>query len=154
MSILVQKNKDQSFPDLGSPCFAICHWNLEHRNLWVWLSEFFRTQALCRIMGYRRDNFVSNNRLLRETGMNQVTCMIRQRQLRLFGHVVRFPRSDPFSRVILEEISLAWIRPRGRTPVTRLKRIDDHWWELGRNSQCTLLWVNIMLTTYFLAVMI
>ena len=40
----------------------------------------FSTRALRRIMGYRWDNFVSNDRLLHETGIgHQVTCMIRQR---------------------------------------------------------------------------
>ena len=92
----------------------------------------FSTPALRRIMGYRWDNFVSNDRLLRETGVaHQVTCMIRQRQLRLFGHVARYPESDPVSRVISEEINPAWRKPRGRPPVTCLQRIDGHCRELG-----------------------
>ena len=70
----------------------------------------FSTRALHRIMGYRWDNFVSNDRLLRETGIaHQVTCMIRQCQLRLFGNVVRYPESDPVSRVISKEIGPALV---------------------------------------------
>ena len=54
----------------------------------------FSTRALRRIMGFRWDNFVPNDRLLYETGIDhQVTCMIRQRQLQLFGHLARFPGS-------------------------------------------------------------
>ena len=91
----------------------------------------FSTRALRRIMGYRWDDFVTNERVLREAGMSQVTCMIRQRQLRLFGHVARFPESDPVSRVISQRISPAWRRPRGRPPVTWLQRIDGHCREMG-----------------------
>ena len=43
--------------------------------------------------------------------------------------MARFPGSDPVSRVISEEISLAWRRPRGRQPVTWLQRIYSHWWD-------------------------
>ena len=94
--------------------------------------NYFNTRALRRIMGYRWDNFVSSDRLLRETGIaHQVTCMIRQCQLRLFGHVARYPESDPVSRVITKEVSRAWGRPRGRPPVSWLQRIDGHCRELG-----------------------
>ena len=87
----------------------------------------FSTRALRRIMGYRWDNFVPNDRLLHETGIDhQVTCMIRQRQLRLFGHVARFPESDPVSRVISKKVSRDWRRPRGRPPVSWLQRIDSY----------------------------
>ena len=91
----------------------------------------FSTRTLCRIMGYRWDNFVSSDRLLLETGMSLVTCMIRQHQLRLFGRVGRFSGSKPVSRVISEEIILDWRRPKGRSPVTWLQGIDRHCQELG-----------------------
>ena len=87
----------------------------------------FSTRSLRRIMGYRWDNFVPNDRLLHETEIDhQVTCMIRQRQLRLFGHVARFPESDQVSRVISKKVSRDWRRPRGRPPVSWLQRIDGH----------------------------
>ena len=96
----------------------------------------FSTRALRRIMGYRWDNFVPNDRLLHETGIgHQVTCMIRQRQLRLFGHVARFPESDPVRRVISMEVSRDWRRPRGRQPVSWLERIDCHCRELGLSGR-------------------
>ena len=101
------------------------------------LQNFFSTRALCRIIGYPRDNFVSNNRVLSETGMSQVICMIRQRRLRLFVHMARFPGSNPVSRGISEEISPTWKRPRGRLLMTWLQRIDCHCWELGlRKGAC------------------
>ena len=82
--------------------------------------KYFSTQALRRIVGYRWDNFVSNDRVLPETGMGMVTCMIQKHQLRLFGHVVRFPGSKTVSRVISEGISRAWRRTRGRSPMNWL----------------------------------
>ena len=53
-------------------------------------------------MGYRRDNFFTNERVLHETERRRVTYMIR-----LFGYVARFQESYPVSRVISERISLA-----------------------------------------------
>ena len=60
---------------------------------------YFSTRALHWLMGYRWDKFFSNEKVLQKiTGMSLVTCMIRQRQLRLFGPVLRHPESDPLSR--------------------------------------------------------
>ena len=78
-------------------------------------------------MGYCWNNLAS----MIETGMRQVTCMIRQRQLRLFRHVASLSGSDPVSRVISEEISPAWRRPRGQPAVTWLQRTDGQCRELG-----------------------
>ena len=49
----------------------------------------FSILTLRRIMGYPWDYAVSNNRVLRETWMSQVTCMIRQYrfQYRLAGYL-------------------------------------------------------------------
>uniref|UniRef100_A0A8C4Q8Q3 Uncharacterized protein n=1 Tax=Eptatretus burgeri TaxID=7764 RepID=A0A8C4Q8Q3_EPTBU len=47
----------------------------------------FGTRSLRRILGYHWSDFVSNERLLRETRMRFVTCIVRERQLRLYGHV-------------------------------------------------------------------
>ena len=68
----------------------------------------FITRALRRIMGYRWDSFISNERFLYETIISQANCMLRQHHLRLFGHVARFLVSNPVSRIIAEDISLAW----------------------------------------------
>uniref|UniRef100_A0A8C4Q5Z7 Endonuclease-reverse transcriptase n=1 Tax=Eptatretus burgeri TaxID=7764 RepID=A0A8C4Q5Z7_EPTBU len=40
----------------------------------------FGTRSLRRILGYRWSDFVSNERLLRETRMRFVTCIVRERQ--------------------------------------------------------------------------
>ena len=62
----------------------------------------FGTIALRRILGYRWSDFVSNDRLLKETGLRYVTCMVRERQLRLLGHVGRFAESDPAHKALFE----------------------------------------------------
>jgi hypothetical protein len=54
----------------------------------------FVTRSLRRIQGYRWNDFVPNQRLLSETEMRPATCLIRERQMRLFGHVARLPMVD------------------------------------------------------------
>jgi len=45
-------------------------------------------------------DYMSNERLLRETQMIFVTCIVRERQLRLYGHVAHFPDADPAHRIL------------------------------------------------------
>ena len=52
--------------------------------------DSFGTRCLRRILGYRWSDFVSNEQFLRETQMRFVTCVVRERQLRLHGHVAPF----------------------------------------------------------------
>ena len=56
-----------------------------------WTLNSFGTSSLRRILGYRWSEFVSNERLLREIQMRFVTCIVREHQLQLYGHVTRFP---------------------------------------------------------------
>ena len=60
----------------------------------------FGTRSLQRILGYRWSDFVSNERMLRETQMRFVTCIVREHQLRLHGHVARFPDGDPAHQIL------------------------------------------------------
>ena len=123
----MQKNKGQAVLGTGSPCLAIWQQNLEHRASEHSNLNYFGTQALRRIIGYRWDNFVSNDRLLCERGMRLVTCMIQESQLRIFGQVERFPKSNPVGRVISEEISPASRRTRGRPGGRELMVIAGSW---------------------------
>ncbi len=52
----------------------------------------FDNECLRRIMGYRWFDFVSNRRLLRETDSRPIICTVRERQLRLYGHVARYSK--------------------------------------------------------------
>ena len=53
--------------------------------------DSFVTTSLRRIFGYRWQDHVSNQKVLDRAEMGRVTCLIRERQLRFYGHVARFP---------------------------------------------------------------
>ena len=69
----------------------------------------FGTRSLRRILGYRKSDFVSNKRLLGETQMRFVTCIVHEHQLRLYGHVARFP--DPAHQILSAREPREWKRP-------------------------------------------
>ena len=60
-----------------------------------WRLDSFGTRTLHQILGDRWSDFVSNERLLRETRIRFDTCIVCERQLWLYGHVAHFPDSDP-----------------------------------------------------------
>ena len=51
---------------------------------------------------------------VRESWMRPITCMIRERQMRLYGHVARFPVSDPAGRILSAREPAGRTRPVGR----------------------------------------
>ena len=65
-----------------------------------WRLNYFGTMSVRRILGYRWSDFVSNERLLRETQMRFVTCIVREHPLWLYGHVARFPDADPAHQIL------------------------------------------------------
>ena len=71
--------------------------------------------SLWRILGYRWSDFVSNERLLRETQMRFVSFIVRVHQLRLYGHVARFPDADPAHHLLSAREPREWRRPMGDT---------------------------------------
>ena len=83
----------------------------------------FGARSLRRILGYRWSDFVSNERLLRETQMRFVTFIVRERQLRLYGHVARFPDADPAHQILSARESREWRRP--------MQQVDRHLKEMG-----------------------
>ena len=84
----------------------------------------FSTVSLRRILGYRWSDFVSNDQLLRETGMRHITCIIRERRLRLFGHGARFRDSDPAHQIPFLRNSVERGRQRGRPRTSWLRQVD------------------------------
>ena len=73
----------------------------------------FGTMSLRRILGYRWHDYMSNDQVLREAGLRQVTCIVRERQLRLYGHVtVRLPAEDPAHLILSCRDSWGWTMPR------------------------------------------
>ena len=91
----------------------------------------FGTMSLRRILGYSWSDFVSNQRLLMESGMRFVTCIIRERQLRLYGHVARFPEVDPAHRILSARDPRGWVRPRGRPRASWLRQVHRYCKEMG-----------------------
>ena len=84
----------------------------------------FGTKCLRRIMGYRWYDRISNQRLLSETESRHIGCIVRERQLRLYGHVARLPEVDPAHLVVLVGDNPEWIRPLGRPRETWLRKVD------------------------------
>ena len=70
-------------------------------------------------LGYRWLDRASNQRLLRETGMRFVTCINRECQLRLFGHVAPLPEADPARQVRCTGELTSWRRRRGSPCASR-----------------------------------
>ena len=88
--------------------------------------DSFGTSSLRRILGYRWYDFVSNDRLLEETSMKNISQLIFERQMSMFGHVARFPPNDPAHRILSCGNPLGWKRGRGRPPKTWLKQMEGY----------------------------
>ena len=68
-----------------------------------WRLHSFGTRSLQRIPGYHWSDFVSNERLLRETQIRFVTCIVRECQLRLDGMWLVF-----LMLILLIKLSQRW----------------------------------------------
>ena len=91
----------------------------------------FGTRSLRRIFGYRWLDLVSNERLLRETQMRFVACIVCERQLLLYGHVACYPDADPAHQILSARESREWGRPKGRPRASWLQQVDWHLKEMG-----------------------
>ena len=104
-------------------------WNLT-RDL-RWRLNSFGTRSLWRILGSRWSDFVSTERSLRETQMRFVTCIVSERQLRLYGPVAHFPDADPAHQILSAREPREWRRPTGRPRALWLQQVDRHLKEIG-----------------------
>ena len=91
----------------------------------------FSTRPLRRILGNRWSDFVSNEWLLRETQMRFVSCIVRECQLRRYGHVARFPDADPAHQLLSVREPREWRRPMDRPRASWLQQVDQHLKEMG-----------------------
>ena len=82
--------------------------------------------SLRRILGYRWHDYMSNVPVLREAGLRQVTCIVRERQLRLYGHVARLPAEDPTHRFLSCRHPSDWTMPRGRPHASWLRQVEAY----------------------------
>ena len=63
--------------------------------------------------------------------MRFVTCIVRERQLWLNGHVARFPDADPAHQILSARESREWRRPMGRPRASWLLQVDRYLKEMG-----------------------
>ena len=70
------------------------------------------TTSLRRTLGYSWQDRVSNQEVLNRAGMSRVTYLIRERELRFYCHVVRFPVDDPAHRILNAKHTVKWNRRR------------------------------------------
>ena len=78
-----------------------------------WKRNSFGTRSLWRMLGYHWSDFVSNEQFLRETQMRFVTCIVRERQLWLYGHVAHFPDPDPVHQILSVREPHEWRKSMG-----------------------------------------
>ena len=86
----------------------------------------FVCNSLRKILGIRWQDHVSNQKVLEMAGMSCVTCQIRLRQLRSFGHVSRFPPSDPANKILFAGEPKGWRRPVGRPRRRWLEQLEEN----------------------------
>ena len=108
----------------------------------------FGTMSLRRIFGYRWHGYMSNDLVLRKAGLRQVTCIVRECQLRPYGNVARLPAEDPAHRILSRRDPRGWSMPRGAhtlrgcvrwSPILRMRawrawRLPGRWPDGGRRS--------------------
>ena len=63
--------------------------------------------------------------------MRFVTCIVREHQLRLYGHVARFADADPAHQILSVREPHEWRRPMGRPRASWLQQVDQHLKEMG-----------------------
>ena len=78
------------------------------------------------ITGYRWHDYVSNDLVLMEAGLRQVTCIVRERQLRHYGHVARLPAEDPALRILSRRNPRGWTMPSGRQHAPCLRHVESY----------------------------
>ena len=93
--------------------------------------------SLWSILGSHWLDFVSNERLLRETQMRFVAYIVCERQLKLYGQVARFPDTDPAHQILSAREPREWRRPMDRPRASWLQQIDHHLKEIGVGKAST-----------------
>ena len=74
---------------------------------------------------------MSNDLVLREAGLRRVTCLVRECQLRLYGHVARLPVEDPAHRILSCRDPRGWPMPSGRLQASWLRQVESYLRNMG-----------------------
>ena len=80
-------------------------------------------------MGLYKDCVVAlraGDLVLSQTGLTQVTCIVRERRLRLYGHVARLPAEDPAHRIVSCRDPRGWTMPRGGPQASWLRQVESY----------------------------
>ena len=93
--------------------------------------NFFGARSLRRILGCCWSDLVSDKDLLRQTQMRFVTCIVRERQLRLYRHVARFSDADLAHQILSVREPRVYRspsgQPRARWMSSRMSDISKTW---------------------------
>ncbi|KAG2464180.1 TGFI1 protein, partial [Polypterus senegalus] len=60
-----------------------------------------------------------------------MTCIVRERQLRHYGHVAHFPEVDPARKILIVGDPSGWTRPRGRPHKSWLRQMEGYFHRVG-----------------------
>ncbi|KAG2470904.1 CPNE8 protein, partial [Polypterus senegalus] len=66
-----------------------------------------------------------------ESLVRHITCIVKEHQLRRYGHVARFPEGDPARTILIVGDPSGWSRPRDHPRNTWLRQIECHFWRVG-----------------------
>ena len=80
--------------------------------------------SLRRILGYRWDDYMSNDLVLRVVELKEVTCIVREQQLRLYEHVAQLPAKDRAHRIIFGRDPRGRTMARGRPQASWLRQVE------------------------------
>ena len=69
--------------------------------------------------------------------MRFVTCIVRECQLWLSGHLAHFPDADPAHQILSAREHREWRRTMGRPRASWLQQVDKHLKEMGMGEAST-----------------
>ncbi len=69
---------------------------------------------------------MTNDQLLEETSMKNISQLIFERQMSMFGHVTRFPSNNSAHKIFSCGNPLGWKRGKRRPPKTWLKQMEGY----------------------------
>ena len=69
---------------------------------------------------------MSNDLVLREAGLRQITSIVLEHQLRLYGHVARLPAEDPAHRILSCRDRRGWTMSRGPPHAPWLRQVESY----------------------------
>ena len=110
--------------------------------------DSFGTSNLRRILGYRWFHFMSNDRLLEVTSMKNISELIFERQISMFGHVDRLSSDDPAHRILSYANPAGSERGQGRPLSSWLRQMEGLCRRVGTSA--VMLWARWHLPNPFL----